>query len=42
MVKVKIKKIHPNAKIPFYANKDDAERDIYAVSKRKTKKYIEY
>ncbi len=41
-MEIKIKKIHSDAKIPFYQRKGDAGMDIYAVSKIKTDKFIEY
>jgi len=30
MVKIKVKKLHPDAKIPTYANPEDAGMDIYS------------
>lgn len=42
MVTINIKKIHPNAIIPEYANEGDAGMDIIATSKDITSKYIEY
>ena len=30
MVKIKVKKLHPDAKIPIYANPGDAGMDLYA------------
>lgn len=41
-MKIKIKKLHPNAVIPKYAHSDDAGMDIVAVSKQETDKFIEY
>lgn len=41
-IKVKIKKIHPDAKLPTYAHDGDAAMDVYAVEKNVTDKYIEY
>jgi dUTP pyrophosphatase len=41
-VKVKIKKIHPDAKTPEYAKPGDAGMDVYAISKNETDKFIEY
>jgi len=41
-MKVKIKKIHPDAIIPEYAKKGDAGLDLVAVSKVETALYIEY
>ncbi|MFW5847037.1 MAG: dUTP diphosphatase [Nanoarchaeota archaeon] len=41
-LQVKIKKLHPNAKIPHYANFGDAGMDIYAISKEENEKYISY
>lgn len=42
MVKIKIKKLHSNAKLPAYANEGDAGLDIWAVSKEEKDKFIEY
>lgn len=42
MVKVKIKKLHPDAKVPKFANHGDAGMDLVAVTKRVTEKFIEY
>ncbi len=42
MLKVKIKKLIPEATIPKYANPGDAGMDVYAISKKETDKYIEY
>ncbi len=39
---LKIKKVHPEAKIPHYANHGDAGMDVYAVTKEIKEKYIEY
>lgn len=41
-MKVKIKKLNSNAKIPTYANPGDAGMDIYATSMAFTENYIEY
>lgn len=41
-MKVKIKKLHPKAKIPHYVNQDDAGMDVYAVSKNEEEKFVEY
>ena len=41
-MKIKIKKIHHDAKIPHYLNENDAGMDVYSVSKVETEKYIEY
>ncbi len=41
-LQVKIKKIHPNAKLPRYAKPGDAGMDITAVSREITDKYVEY
>jgi len=41
-MKLKIKKLHKDARIPHYANTGDAGMDIYAVSKKKEDKFIEY
>ena len=38
-VKVKIKKLHPDAVIPSYAKHGDAGMDMYAVSKGELDKY---
>ena len=40
-MKVKIKKLHPNAKIPKYANSGDAGLDLVAISKDISVKYEE-
>ncbi len=42
MLKIKIKKLHPNAVLPKYARNGDAGMDIVAVEKEITDKYIEY
>ena len=40
---VKIKRIHPDAKIPLYSHPgEDAGMDVFAVSKEVKEKYIEY
>jgi len=39
---IKIKKLVPEAEIPFYAHPGDAGMDIYATSKKETDKYVEY
>lgn len=42
-VVLKIKKLHPDAKIPFYAHPgEDAGMDVTAISKEIKKEYIEY
>lgn len=41
-MKVKIKKLSSNAKIPTYANPGDAGMDIYATTMKFTEDYIEY
>lgn len=41
-MKVKIKKLSSDAKIPTYANPGDAGMDIYATSRTFTENYIEY
>lgn len=41
-MKVKIKKLHPNAIIPVYAKQGDAGLDLTAISEETTDKYIEY
>ena len=42
MLEIKIKKLVPEAQIPKYAKPGDAGMDIYAVSKNKTDKFVEY
>jgi dUTP pyrophosphatase len=42
MLKLKIKKTHPDAKIPSYANVGDACFDLTAVSAIVNYKYVEY
>lgn len=42
MLTIKIKKLHPDAKIPAYAHPGDAGMDVYAVSKNETEKFMEY
>ena len=42
MLKLKIKKIHPDTVIPKYVHEGDAGMDIYSVSKEITDDYIEY
>ena len=42
MMKLKIKKIHPDAVIPKYARPGDAGLDIVAIGKEITDKFIEY
>ena len=39
---VKIKRLHPDAKIPAYAHKGDAGMDIVAISKEEKEEYTEY
>lgn len=41
-MKIKIKKLHPDAIIPSYAHPGDAGMDVYAVSKKNNDKFIEY
>ncbi len=41
-MKIKIKKLHPDAVIPKYANHGDAGMDVFAISKKETDKFIEY
>ena len=42
MVEIKIKKIHPKAIIPKYANEGDAGMDVIAVDRVITDKYVQY
>ncbi len=39
---VKVKKLHPDAKLPQYAKEGDAGLDVFAVSKKETNEFIEY
>jgi len=41
-MKIKIKKLSDEAKVPCYACNGDAGMDLYAVSKEEKEKYIEY
>ena len=41
-MQVKIKRLHPDAKIPRYAKPGDAGMDLYAVSMESTPDYIQY
>jgi dUTP pyrophosphatase len=41
-MKIKIKKLHPDAIIPKYAHPGDAGMDIYSVSVEVKDKYVEY
>jgi len=41
-MKIKIKKLSPEAIIPKYAHEGDAGMDVYAVSKEETSKFVEY
>ena len=41
-MKVKVKQLHPNAKIPQYAKPGDAGLDLVAVDREINDKYIEY
>jgi dUTP pyrophosphatase len=41
-MKLKIKKLNIEAKIPHYANPDDAGMDVYAISKEVKERFIEY
>ncbi len=42
MMKIKVKKLNSNAKIPSYAKVGDAGMDVYSTSIELTDKYIEY
>ena len=42
MLKIKIKKINPEAKIPEYAHEGDAGMDVVAISMQENENYIEY
>ncbi|MCA9487591.1 MAG: dUTP diphosphatase [Nanoarchaeota archaeon] len=42
MLKVKIKKISQEAKIPEYAHEGDAGMDVYAISKTENENFVEY
>ena len=39
---LKVKKIHPDAKIPKYAKEGDAGMDVVAIGREITDKYVEY
>jgi len=41
-MKIKIKRLHTEAKIPSYANPGDAGMDVFATSKEEKEKFIEY
>ena len=41
-MEIKIKRLHPNARIPKYSKEGDAGMDVYAVSKQERDKFIEY
>lgn len=41
-MKIKVKKLHPDAIIPNYANFGDAGLDLTAVSYEKTEDYVSY
>jgi len=41
-MQIKIKRLHPDAKIPSYSKAGDAGMDVYAVSKQEKDKFIEY
>lgn len=41
-MKIKIKRLHSEAKIPSYANQGDAGMDVFAISKEEKEKFIEY
>jgi dUTP pyrophosphatase len=41
-MEIKIKRLHPEAKIPKYSKEGDAGMDVYAVSKQENDKYIQY
>lgn len=42
MIDVKIRKVHPNAVIPFRAHATDAGMDVTAISMEMTEDYVEY
>jgi len=42
MVKLKVKKLTPEAKMPVYSKEGDACMDIYATGKYENEKYVEY
>jgi dUTP pyrophosphatase len=42
MLKIKIKRLVPEAVMPKYAHPGDGGMDVYAISKVETDKYIEY
>ena len=42
MIDVKIRKVHPNAVIPFRAHTTDAGMDVTAISMEMTEDYVEY
>lgn len=42
MLRIKIKKLVPEAVLPKYAHPGDAGMDVYAISKQETDKFIEY
>jgi dUTP diphosphatase len=42
MLKIKIKKLHAEAKVPCYARIGDAGMDVIAVSKEIKEKFVEY
>ncbi len=42
MVKIKIKKVHPDAVLPKYAEEGDAGMDIVAISRKMKDNYVEY
>jgi dUTP pyrophosphatase len=41
-MKIKIKKIHPEAIIPKYAHDGDAGMDVFAISKKENYEFVEY
>jgi dUTP pyrophosphatase len=41
-LELKVKRLHPDAKLPRYAHKGDAGMDVVAVSKTESEDYIEY
>lgn len=41
-IKIKVKKIHPDAKFPAYAKEGDAAMDVVAVRREITNKFVEY
>lgn len=41
-MKIKFKRLHPDAKIPHYTHHGDAGMDVYAISKEEKEKFVEY